>query len=195
MFWNGTKEELQGINQWMNRLTDRLIRIDDNVRGMVQDNETRKIEDIENSIEQVKESIEEAFCSEDENSSINRIHDKLNALMKGGELLKQAELSEKTLDKFEDYMKNVDKLNSMINEFKGCVAISRAAIAEKKEMDDMRIMLKNMIETCQRYFTYQNSVGAQHFKIDAIYKAVCEKESEKPKKKGKPRKKATPPSP
>lgn len=31
-------------------------------------------------------------------------------------------------DKIYDYMKNVDKLNSMINELKGCVAMSRGSL-------------------------------------------------------------------
>jgi len=38
------------------------------------------------------------------------------------------------LDKFGDYVKNVDKLNSMINEFKGCVAMSRASMSETKDL-------------------------------------------------------------
>ncbi len=37
------------------------------------------------------------------------------------------------LDKFDDYMKNVDKLNEMINEFKGCVSMARGAICENQE--------------------------------------------------------------
>lgn len=45
---------------------------------------------------------------------------------------KQVLLAEKTLDKFEDYMKNIDKLNLMINEFKGCISIARAGLKDKK---------------------------------------------------------------
>jgi hypothetical protein len=53
------------------------------------------------------------------------IHDKLDSLLNDDTRKDQVKLSEKTLDKFDDYMKNVDKLNVMINEFKGLVAIVR----------------------------------------------------------------------
>ncbi len=43
-----------------------------------------------------------------------------------------------TLGKFEDYMKNVDKLNAMINEFKGCVSLARAAITERKKIESVK---------------------------------------------------------
>jgi peptidoglycan hydrolase CwlO-like protein len=49
--------------------------------------------------------------------------------------MKDDSLTIKTMDKFEDYMKNVDKLNSLVNEFKGCVALARAEIAERKQRD------------------------------------------------------------
>jgi hypothetical protein len=95
------------------------------------------------------------------------------------------QVAAKTVDKCQDYMKNVDKLNSMMNELKGCVSIARGAMADKKEMDDMRTILKNMIETCQKYYLYQKNVSDQYFKIDAIYKVLCEKEEKKPSKKRK----------
>jgi hypothetical protein len=41
-----------------------------------------------------------------------------------------------------DYMKNVDKLNAMINEFKGCVAMSRAALNEKKSRKPRKLVKK-----------------------------------------------------
>jgi hypothetical protein len=33
-------------------------------------------------------------------------------------------------------MKNIDKLNAMINEFKGCVFIARSALNERKQLDN-----------------------------------------------------------
>ena len=39
-------------------------------------------------------------------------------------------------DKFDNYMKNIDKLNLLVNEFKGCVSIVRACLHDKKEQDD-----------------------------------------------------------
>jgi hypothetical protein len=79
--------------------------------------------------------LEEIFSSDDEFNTINRIHDKLNVLLSGQDRSERIMLAEKTLNKFEDYMKNVDKLNAMINEFKGCVTVARAAIAERKQKD------------------------------------------------------------
>jgi hypothetical protein len=43
-----------------------------------------------------------------------------------------AHVSLKIMDKFEEYMKNVDKLNSMINELKGCASMVRASLKEKQ---------------------------------------------------------------
>lgn len=39
-----------------------------------------------------------------------------------------------TQDKLDDYMKNVDKVNLLVNEFKGCVAMSTASLADKKKL-------------------------------------------------------------
>lgn len=38
------------------------------------------------------------------------------------------------LDKFDQCLNNVLKLNAMINEFKGCVAMARSALSEKKQV-------------------------------------------------------------
>lgn len=59
----------------------------------------------------------------------------------------EVELATKTLDKFDDYMKNVDKLNALINEFKGCVSMARGSLEERKRISDnesetVKIMLK-----------------------------------------------------
>ena len=72
---------------------------------------------------------------DDFQEDIDRLHDKLNTLLNDGHQIAQVAIAEKTLDKFEDYMKNVDKLNILINEFKGCVSMARDAIAERKELD------------------------------------------------------------
>jgi hypothetical protein len=46
-------------------------------------------------------------------------------------------------DKFEDYMKNVDKLNQMINEFKGLVSIVRG---ESKKVQKQNAFVKDKIK-------------------------------------------------
>ncbi len=83
----------------------------------------------------IQKCFQDAFESEEEFNSINRIHDKLNLLIDDERRKQEIELSLKTLDKFEDYMKNVDKLNNMINEFKGCVSLARSALEERKQLD------------------------------------------------------------
>lgn len=87
-----------------------------------------KINEITNKMSELYEF----FNSEDEYNSFNRIHDKLTLLLDDKKRLEQVELSRKTLDKFDDYMKNVDKLNIMVNEVKGVSAMTRATIKENK---------------------------------------------------------------
>jgi hypothetical protein len=80
---------------WMHLVSDRLESLEDNVRLIY------------------------------ESDSIDRLHDKLNSLLKDEDREEEVRLAIMTLDKFDEYMKNVDKLNAMVNEFKGCVAICR----------------------------------------------------------------------
>jgi hypothetical protein len=42
-------------------------------------------------------------------------------------------INPESMEKLADYSQNIDRLNSMINEFKGCVAMSRAALEEGKQ--------------------------------------------------------------
>lgn len=159
-----------------------------------------------NDIKEIKEGINRLLTglegisetnegiAQEESDSLDRLHDKLSYLIDENTREQKVELALKTLDKFDDYMKNVDKLNEMVNEFKGCVSIARAAIADKKELDEMKTVLKGMMESCQKYYLYQKTVGDQYFKIDAIYKALCEKEKKPRKKRGPNKKKVTSPS-
>lgn len=156
-------------------------------------------EHMESMLEQIKESIDDAFCSEEENSSINRIHDKLNMLLSDESRLQAVAIAAKTLDKFEDYMKNVDKLNGMMNEFKGCVAMARASLQDKKEQDEVREEFKAAIkymkecvletrqnrEEVRKNSEYALSLHNQHFKIEALYKTLVEPTLLEPKPKKK----------
>src|SRR5258706_1084092 len=198
MFWNDIKE----IKEWMDRLTDRIIRIYHNVEKLVgYHQQTREMSGILSAIPSaiemhslnVKKSIEEAFSSEDEFSSINRIHDKLNTLIEDLDRKEAVELAIKTLDKFEKYMENVDKLNAMINEFKGCISMARDAIAERKELDAEFQEMKKVSSIAKDIYnsmlsfikSADNFEQRNYFKLDAIYKEICEKTAKKPKNKGK----------
>lgn len=92
-----------------------------------------RINALEFKFDEFAESVNNFFYSEEDYSPINRIHDKLDKLLEGEARVQRVEIAEKTLFKFEDYMKNIDKLNALINEFKGCVALARSAIAERKQ--------------------------------------------------------------
>lgn len=178
MWWSDIKE----IKDGMSCLSDRLLEVERNIEFCI-----RGCSDIKGVI---KESLVEAIESDDEHSTINRIHDKLNSLIEYGDRTESALLSEQTMDKFEEYMKNIDKLNLMINEFKGCVSIARAAIAEGKELakevEEMKKItgIAQHIYQCMLSFmqAVENSKHEDHFKIDDIHRAVCKKEIKKSKK-------------
>jgi|GEM_PF-4367390 len=67
----------------------------------------------------------------DELSNLNR---KLDMIFEIVNESQDFHIANHTMDTFEDYMKNVDKLNTMINEFKGCVAMARGSLEEKKRV-------------------------------------------------------------
>jgi hypothetical protein len=150
------------------------------------------IEDIKKSILEIKERLNhiergvvqnlEVFQSEDEHSTINRLHGKLDELVRDADHVQEALAAEKTMDKFEGYMKNVDKLNAMINDFKGCVSMARGAISEgkefAKEVEDMKSVAatsKQIYAAMQRFIQAGDNMEQKAFyKIDAIYKEICE---------------------
>lgn len=74
----------------------------------------------------IKSCIDEVLYPEDILSTFDRLHDKLDKLLEVNRSEERMESANLICDKFEDYMKNVDKLNGMINEFKGLIAITRA---------------------------------------------------------------------
>ena len=86
--------------------------------------------------ELIKDSLEEFFFSEEHYSPFNSLMDKMNQLIEVSRIEDRAEVAIKTCDKFEDYMKNVDKLNAMINEFKGLIAIVRGQTKRTQDASD-----------------------------------------------------------
>jgi hypothetical protein len=171
MFW----QNIADIKVWMTGLTERLERVENDIEkilGHIQELSEKNF--INETLNDCMIDLRDTFSAEDEYSSINRIHDKLNTLMNDEKRIHSVELATKTLDKFDDYMKNVNKLNVMINEFKGCVSLARGALGERKELDK------------QHNVHYQTES-----KIDAIYQYICvNKEKKSPKKRKAPKKKA-----
>lgn len=176
MFWHDIKD----IKEWMVTIAARLTEIQ--MRHLENEDESKSDKD-------------------DFEESIGRLHDKLNTLLTDGHRVAEVAIAQKTLDKFEDYMKNVDKLNEMINEFKGTVSLARAAIAERKEqqkeyedLKDLAKISKKIFESMQDFIRAGDELEKKnYFKLDAIYRKICEIDAEKPKKKGNSRKKTTSP--
>lgn len=121
MFWNDIEEIKVSINS-----------IETKINTLIELNLITK-NNIDISV--FREAVEQALCSAAEYNSINMIHEKLNLLVYDKDKIKAMDLATQTLDKIDDYMKNVDKLNSLINEFKGCVSIARASLELKKDHD------------------------------------------------------------
>lgn len=72
------------------------------------------------------------YWDEKINDSLDEIHDSLKEIYKSHQAVDDYAKMQKIADKFDDYMKNLDKLNSLVNEFKGCVSMARASLNETK---------------------------------------------------------------
>lgn len=64
------------------------------------------------AIEMLQSSMERVLFCEDEGGTISRLHDKLDTL----------------LDDEKSYIENIERLNNMVNELKGMVAIVRSSL-------------------------------------------------------------------
>lgn len=102
------------------------------------------------------------------------------------------------------YEKHITKIEQMMLEFKGCVSMARSSIAERKELDAELKDMKNVAQIAKDIYnsmhtfikSADNFEQRNYFKLDAIYREICEKPAQKPKKKGKTVKKtAITPSP
>lgn len=110
------------------------------------------------------------------------LDDKLTELLDDADKMQDILVAEKTMDKFEDYMKNIDKVNSLVNEFKGCVALARGSINEGKELAKEVDGMKGLAAISQQIYSSmmafikasENMEQRAHYKIDAIYKEICE---------------------
>jgi hypothetical protein len=102
--------------------------------------------------ELIKESLEEFFFSEEDYGPFNGLHDKMNQLIEVSRIEDRAQIGLKTCDKVDDYMRNVDKLNAMINEFKGLVAIARSQV--KQNQDASETLALQLKEICGIFRLY-----------------------------------------
>jgi hypothetical protein len=56
---------------------------------------------------------------------------------------------------------------------------------ENKEFNEFKMILKIMVETCQRYYNKEKNLDGYLSKIDAIYAVICQKQEKKPRNTGK----------
>ncbi len=162
----------------MRRLTENVCLIDYNINTMCKcggrlDVIEAKFADMRDAFEMHSDSftdcIKQVFDSEDGCGKIDLIYDRVGTLVNDLHRRHAVVIAQHTLDKFNDYMKNFDKMNSMVNEFKGCVSIARASLEEKKVLENLRRDTKS--------------------KLNGIYHVVCEYGDKKPSKTTKKSKK------
>lgn len=146
--------DIKEIKEWMGNVSDRLSVIDQYLRNTL----------------------------EDEKDAIDRLHDKIDVLVNDEKRIAQVALAEKILDKFEDYMKNVDKLNGMINELKGCASMCRGAAIERKEADAQvgRDIITNLVPRMD--YMHKSIIDYMHQNAQKLAKFMKKYEKDSPKK-------------
>lgn len=186
MFWNDIKEIKETLNEiklslYYHQSKPTGTRKLEGVITEEHEEEISHLENVEHSLSIIKESLDDIFAFDNSDSVLQRLHDKLNILLVDEKRNEAVNLATKTLDKFDDYMKNVDKLNLMVNEFKGLVSIARAALNEKKEFEkllqDIRVVAdrdRDLRDQIKKNTEFALSLHNQQFKIDALYKELIE---------------------
>lgn len=92
-------------------------------------------------------------------------------------------------DFFDD--ERVKKVETMLNELKGCIAMARASLMDKKEIEEMMAFVKKAAIDAERHrkesveqTNYALTLHNQHFKIEAMYKMLMDmRDSKFPVKK------------
>jgi hypothetical protein len=171
MWWN----DIRDIKEWMVTISSRLTGLEVNIDIFKQTLEdaddfncfSARLEDMEEKIDKITEEFPrfEKLVNPDELVSI--------------------------------YEKQIIKIEKMLLEFKGCVSMARSAIAERKdqekEFDDFKKttkVAKDIYQAMSNFITAGNNIEKQKFfKLDAIYRKLCESEEKKSPKKNKPTKK------
>jgi hypothetical protein len=83
-------------------------------------------------------------------SSLERLHDKIQEIKRPLDLEVRVVRAIEVLDKFEDYMKNIDRLNVMVNEIKGQFSIFRSVQSRTaKRQKDIKHIISMIAELCK----------------------------------------------
>ena len=174
MWWNDIKD----IKEWMVTISARMKGLEMTF-GQLCD---QKKEDEEHSLDDVYHRLSEIlYTCEDTQKELPKI----------SKLVNPDNLAE-------TYEKHISRIESMMIEFKGCVSLARAVVAERKEqqrefeeLKDLARISKQIYNSMQSFIEAGNQLEHKnYFKLDAIYRKICEINDENPKKKGNSRKKS-----
>jgi hypothetical protein len=99
---------------------------------------------------------------EDIDININSLDDNVTELKKDKYRIERVQLANETLNKYENYINNIDRLNVMVNELKGCVGIIRA----NKEDNCCKITMKTICN-------YIETIDLRLERIDSILLTIC----------------------
>ena len=126
-----------------------------------------------------------SYIFEDFQDTLNHINDRVFALTQDQTRQDSVALAEKTLDKFDDYMKNVDKVNNLVNEVKGCSNMARAALQEKKESsEELSTTIKDLVNQVSLFLAHNNmQISRLEKSIRRLEKKVKSEKKKSPKKK------------
>lgn len=179
MFWDDIRE----IKTWLFKLEKKIDATNSKFDHFVENASTPEynLESIEHNVEVIKELISDVFDLEEENNTINRLHDKLNEILRDEKRLEKVQLAANVGDKFDDYMKNVDKLNALVNEVKGVASMSRANLHDKN-IDGLNRCMKEVLERAENVEKFMEEVNCTLFDI---LKKLKKKEPKKVAKKKK----------
>jgi hypothetical protein len=199
MFWN---KDIKEVREWMVSVSYRLTDLQVKMDGAIQQQEDQS-KFIGHHFGVIKDFLIDVLDidvhDESNPNTLHLMHQKINELLRDDRRKEEVAIATKTLDKFEDYMKNVDKLNEMANELKGCVSMARSAIGEGRALtsaiqqvehianisNDIR---KGMVAFIQASDKMEHEA---HYKIDFIYNniaGIAEKLQKQEKKSHKKRK-------
>lgn len=189
MFWNDIKEIKEKIKQidsklYLDNSLLRQIHMMINYKPAACKHEGITTEE--------NEEVEVAYTLNHVEIGIEIINEKLNKVLN---ILGKIELEIPRLVStinpdgvLEKYDEKIAKVENMLNEFKGCMAIARSSLQDKKELIEASNLLRSTVEYIKNFesqmkkgFEYSLSIHNQHFKIEKIYQWI--ESQEKPKKK------------
>lgn len=193
MFWNDISEMKEEI-RYMKRAIDEIVKFNRIVSLYFSKKDIMK----ECGLLTEEHEGEEEISINDLSCKLDEIIDSVEAVEKVIPDLEVFNNPESILFKFDERM---SKVESMLNEFKGCVSMARDSFEDKKDRAALKeeftaaikyikecvISTKLNQEEAKKNATYALSLHNQHFKIDAIYNYLEQlveqgKEPKKPKK-------------